>query len=99
MISVRFNLKNTKLQITSIIIITAHEMMQLKSFILHLNLEMFYLNSTLYFGIPLVLVFQLEVDYKVDRLLTSPTAQQSVTAAQWDSNNAPLLFDCIQQDL
>ena len=32
-------------------------------------IEMFYLNSTLNFGIPQVLVFQLEVCYKVDRLL------------------------------
>ena len=29
---------------------------------------MFYWNSTLNFGIPTVLVFQLEVYYKVDRL-------------------------------
>ena len=40
--------------------------------------EMSYLNSTLNFGIPTVLVFQLEVYYKVDRLLT---AQQKGTAA------------------
>ena len=32
---------------------------------------MFYLNSTLNFGIPQVLVFQLEVYDKVDRLLTT----------------------------
>ena len=45
---------------------------------------MFYLNSPLNFGIPPVLVFQLEVDYKqrriyykVDRLLTGLTAQQN----------------------
>ena len=39
---------------------------------------MFYLNSTLNFGIlsVLVLVFQLENYYKVDRLLTGLTAQQ-----------------------
>ena len=36
---------------------------------------MFYLNSTLNFGIPPVLVFQLEVYYNVDRLLTGITAQ------------------------
>ena len=36
-------------------------------------LEMFYLNSTLNFGIPPVLVFQLEVYYMVDRLLTGLT--------------------------
>ena len=39
-------------------------------------IEMFYLNSTLNFGIPPVLEFQLEVYYKVDRLLTGLTAQQ-----------------------
>ena len=38
------------------------------------HIEMFYLNSTLNFGIPPVLVFQLEVYYKVDRLLTGLTA-------------------------
>ena len=37
---------------------------------------MFYLNSILNFGIPQVLVFQLEVYYKVDRLLTGLTAHQ-----------------------
>ena len=35
--------------------------------------EMFYLNSTLNFGIPPVLVFQLDVFYKADRLLTGLT--------------------------
>ena len=45
------------------------------------NVEMFYLNSTLNFGIPPVLVFQLEVYYKVDRLLTGLTAQQKGTTA------------------
>ena len=39
-------------------------------------LEVFYLNSTLNFGIPPVLVFQLEVYYKVDRLLTGLTAKK-----------------------
>ena len=34
-----------------------------------LELEMFYLNSTLDFGMQPVLVFQLEVYYKVDRLV------------------------------
>ena len=53
-------------------------------------LEMFYLNSTLNFGIPLVLVFQLEVYYKVDRLLTGLTAQHKGTAAQWYSNKTSL---------
>ena len=37
---------------------------------------MFYLNSTLNFGIPPVLVFQIEVYYKVDRLLTALTNQK-----------------------
>ena len=37
---------------------------------------MFYLNSTLNFGIPPLLVFQLEVYYKVDRLLAGLTAEQ-----------------------
>ena len=49
-------------------------------------IEMFYLNSTLNFGIPTVLVFQLEVYYKVDRLLTGLTAQQKGTTARWYSN-------------
>ena len=38
----------------------------------------FHLN----FGIPPVLVFQLEVYYKVDRFLTGLTAQQKGTPAQ-----------------
>ena len=32
------------------------------------QIEMFYLNSTLNFGIPAILVFQLEVYFKVDRI-------------------------------
>ena len=44
------------------------------------HVEMFYLNSTFY-GILPVLVFQLEVYYKVDRLLTGLTAQQKGTTA------------------
>ena len=39
---------------------------------------------------PTVLVFQLEVYYKVDRLLTGPTAQQKGTAARWYSNKTSL---------
>ena len=39
-------------------------------------IELFYLNSTLNFGIPIVFLFQLEVYYKADRLLTGLTAQQ-----------------------
>ena len=59
--------------------------------ILHIfDLEMFYLNSTLDFGIPPVLVFQLEVCYKVDRLLTGLTAQQKGTTARWYSNKTSL---------
>ena len=51
---------------------------------------MFHLNSTLNFEIPPVLVFQLEVYYKVDRLLIGLTAQQKGTAAQWYSNKTSL---------
>ena len=51
---------------------------------------MFYLNSTLNFGIPPVLVFQLEVFYMVDRLLIGITAQQIGTNTQWYSNKTPL---------
>ena len=51
---------------------------------------MFYLNSTLNFGIPPVFVFQLEVYYKVDRLLTGLTAQQKGTTARWYSNKGCL---------
>ena len=40
---------------------------------------MFYLNSTL---IPPLLVFQLEVYYKVDRFLTGLTAQQLLDGIQ-----------------
>ena len=52
---------------------------------------MFYLNSNLNFEIPPVLVFQLEVYYKVDRLLTGLTAQQKGTTARWYSNKTSLL--------
>ena len=55
-----------------------------------LMLEMFYLNSTLNFGITPVLVFQLEVYYNVDRLLTGLTAQQKGTTARWYSNKTSL---------
>ena len=45
------------------------------------DVEMFYLYSTLNFGIPpAALIFQLEVYYKVDRLLS---AQQKGTTARW----------------
>ena len=54
------------------------------------KLEMFYLNSTLNFGIPPVLVFQSEVYQEVDRLLTGLTAQQNGTTARWYSNKTSL---------
>ena len=56
-----------------------------------LHVEVFYLNSTLNFGIPPVLVFQLEVYYKVDRLLTDLSAQQKGTTAPWYSNKTSLV--------
>ena len=59
---------------------------------LQFSLELFYLNSTLNFGIPKVLVFQLEVYYKVNRLLTGLPAQQKGTTARWDSNKTSLLL-------
>ena len=52
---------------------------------------MFYLNSTLNFGILPVLVFQLEVYYKVDRLQTGLTAQQKGKTARWYSNKTSLV--------
>ena len=52
---------------------------------------MFYLNSTLNFGILPVLVFQLEVYYKLDRLLTGLTAQPKGTTVRWYSNKTSLL--------
>ena len=52
---------------------------------------MFYLNSTLNFGIPPVLVFQLEVYYKIGRLLTGLTAQLKGTTARWYSNKTSLI--------
>ena len=51
---------------------------------------MFYLNSTLNFGILPVLVFHLEVYYKVDRPLTSLAAQLKGTTARWYSNKTSL---------
>ena len=69
------------------------------------EIELFYLNSTLNFGIPIVFVFQLEVYYKADRLLTGLTAQQKGTTARWYSNKTSLslmefnasvwLFNCV----
>ena len=52
---------------------------------------MYYLNSTLNFGIPPVLVFQLEDFYKVERLLTGLTAQQKGTSDRWYSNKTSLV--------
>ena len=54
---------------------------------------MFYLNST-FFGIPPVLVFQLEVYYKVDRLLIGLTAQPKGTTARWYSHKTSLSKNC-----
>ena len=51
---------------------------------------MFYLNSTLNFGTPPLMVFQLEVYNKVDRVLTGLTAQQKGRKAQWYSNTTSL---------
>ena len=51
---------------------------------------MFYLNSTINFGTPPVLVFLLEVYYKVDRFLFGLTAQQKGTTAKWYSNKTSL---------
>ena len=56
------------------------------------QVEMFYLNSTWNFGIPPVLVFQLEVYYKVDRLLTGLTSPQKGTTAWWYSNKTFLIW-------
>ena len=55
------------------------------------QIELFYLNSTLNFGIPIVFVFQLEVYYKTDRLLTGLTAQPKGTTARWYSNKTSLV--------
>ena len=52
---------------------------------------MYYLNSALNFGIPPALVFQLEVYYEVDRLLTGLTSQKKGTNAQWYSNKTSLI--------
>ena len=53
---------------------------------------LFYYWTTLNFEIPAALVFQLEVYYKVDRLLTGLTVQQIGTTARWYSNKTPLVF-------
>ena len=53
-------------------------------------IEMFYLNSNLNFAILPVLVFQLEVYYKEDGLLTGLTSQQKGTIARWYSDKTSL---------
>ena len=50
------------------------------------DIEMFYLNSILNFGILSVMIFQLEVYCEVDRLINGLTAQQKGTTARWYSN-------------
>ena len=51
-----------------------------------IKVESVYLNTTLNFEILAALVFQLEVYYKVDRLLTGIAPQQIGTTTQWYSN-------------
>ena len=51
---------------------------------------MFYLNSNIKFGILPVYVFQLEVDYKVDRLLTGLTAKRKGSTEWWYSDKTSL---------
>ena len=48
------------------------------------------MKSTINFGIPPVLEFQLEVFYKVDRLRTGLTAQQKGITARWYSSKTSL---------
>ena len=58
-------------------------------------IELFYLNSALNFGIPTLLVYQLEVYYKVDRLQTGQTAQQKESTDQWNGiqvENTPKIY-------
>ena len=59
------------------------------------DIESFFYYSTLNFEILAALVFQLEVYYNVDRLLTGLSAQQIGTTARWYSNNTPLLYTLI----
>ena len=64
-----------------------------------IDVEMFYLYSTLNFGILPVMVFQLEVYHKLDRLLTGITAQQKGTTARWYSNKIslyPNFITCVE---
>ena len=53
--------------------------------------RVFLLLEPLNFGITLVMVSQLEVYYKVDRLLTGITAVQTGTTVPWDSNKTALI--------
>ena len=55
---------------------------------------MLFLNSSLNFGILSVLVFQLEVYYKVGRLLIGLTALQRGTTTRWYSNKTSLNHYC-----
>ena len=55
-------------------------------------LKMFYLNSTLKFGMPTSIGIPVKVYYKVDSFLTALTAQQKGTTAQWYSNKKSLLI-------
>ena len=55
------------------------------------DIEMFYLNSILNFGILSVMIFQLEVYCEVDRLINGLTAQQKGTTARWYSNKTSLI--------
>ena len=47
--------------------------------------------QVLNFGLPPVLVFQLDLYYKVNRLLTGLNAQQKGTTARWYSNKTSLV--------
>ena len=47
--------------------------------------------KTIFWNTPPVLVFHLEVYYKVDRLLTGQTAQQKGTTARWYLNKTSLV--------
>lgn len=55
------------------------------------QIELFYFNSTLIFGISPALVFQLLVYFKVDRLLKGLTAQQKGTSGRWYLNRTSLV--------
>ena len=90
MIGLKGYFLNSVLELTAYNLVHFLYKMVIKRCKKYLDLELFYLNSILNFGIPPVLVFQLEVYYKVDRLLTGLTAQQKGTTAQWYSNKTSL---------